>query len=158
MMASSMPSEPTRSVRAATTPFIDSMATSVVEPPMHTSSEPRGSSMGTPAPSAAATQERTMALLRAPAVRTASSRAACSTRVQPWDIDTTSRFFSSARRLPSAFSASRCKSAVVSSMLPTAPSLMGLSSATSLGVRPSIWRASRPTARIWSMSSRRVST
>ncbi len=114
--------------------------------------------MGTPAPTAAATLLRTMALRRAPAVRTASSSAFCSTRVQPCDIDTTSRFFSSARRLPSALSARRWISAVVSSMLPTAPSMMGLISATSLGVRPNICRASRPTARIWSVSSRSVST
>ena len=114
--------------------------------------------MGTPAPTAAATLERTMALRLAPAVRTASSRAFCSTRVQPWLMDTTRRFFSSARRLPRALSASRWISAVVSSMLPTAPSMIGLISATSLGVRPSICRASRPTARIWSVSSRRVST
>ena len=120
--------------------------------------QPRSSSIGTPAPSAAATGARSSAARFAPALRTAASSASCSTRVQPCEIETTSRFFSSARRLPSAFSASARSSAVASSTLPTAPSMMGDSSVTSCGVRPSIWRASRPTARISSKSSRSVST
>lgn len=158
MIASSIARLPVRVARAAAMPFMESTLTSVVEPPMTTIMQPRSSSIGTPAPSAAATGVRSSDAFFAPAARTVACSASSSTRVQPCDTDTASRFFSNARRLPSAFSASARSSAVASSILPTAPSITGDSSVTSSGVRPSICRASRPTARISSKSSRSVST
>ena len=125
---------------------------------MSTTITPLASSMDSPAPSAAAMLARISAAFFAPLARTALWAAACSTRVAPVAMDTTSRFFSSARRLPSAFSASDFISSVACSTSATAPSITGDSSATSLGVRPSIWRASRPTPSTSSASSRRVST
>ena len=83
MMASSSAMPPVRVAREATTPLMERTATSVVEPPILTTITPLGSSMDTPAPTAAATVERTSAARRAPRALTASSNAARSTRVTP---------------------------------------------------------------------------
>ena len=71
MIASSIDALPVRAVLAAATPFIVSTATCVVMLPITIIRHPRGSSNGTPAPTAAATGTRASAGFRAPVKRTA---------------------------------------------------------------------------------------
>ncbi len=145
MIASSSSSPPTRSDLATTTPLIETMATSVVPPPMSTTMLPVASPTFSPAPIAAAIGSSMMCTLRAPASYAASLTARCSIEVVPLGTATTMRglarnllgcaFWMNMRNIRSAAS----RSAIT-------PSLSGLIVAMCGGVRPIMRLAGLPTA------------
>ena len=145
-MAVSISSPAPRSDWQWTTPDSESIATSVVPPPMSTTMLPPGSVMGIPAPIAAAMGSSIRYTSRAPACIAESRTARFSTCVIPEGTPITIRGRTSARRrctrrmkYPSIFSVTS-KSAIT-------PSLSGRTAWMWDGVRPIIRLASLPTAR-----------
>ncbi len=126
-------------------PLMEITAMSVVPPPMSTTMFPKGSSIGRPAPIAAAMACSTRYTSLARARYAESCTARFSTGVISLGTPTTMRGRTSRRRLcafwmkyVSIFSVT-LKSAIT-------PSFIGLMATTFAGVRPSISFASRPTA------------
>ena len=126
-------------------PPSDSMATSVVPPPMSTTIEPVGSITGSPAPIAAAIGSSISQTLRAPALSAASRIARRSTAVEPDGTQMIISGLAKRRRLCTL----RMKRLIISSATSKSamtPSRKGRMAVMLAGVRPSIIFASSPTA------------
>ena len=143
-IASSSASPPTRIEREVTMPPSAITATSVVPPPMSTISCPTGSPTGSPVPIAAAIGSAMRSASRAPASWAASSTARRSSGVRPEGTQTITR---GRPRRPSRARAMKCRSICwVTPMSWMTPSRRGRVAVMVAGVRPSIRRASAPTA------------
>ena len=122
--------------------------TSVVPPPMSTTIEPVASSTGRPAPMAAAIGSSISSTRRAPAPRADSLMARRSTWVEPHGTQMTMRGLELKKRLGLTFLMNCLSICSVTVKSAITPSFIGRMAWIEPGVRPSIFLASRPTARM----------
>ena len=149
-IASSKRSPPMRTESENTTPFSDSMAISVVPPPMSTTIEPIASSTGRPAPMAAAMGSSIKKTSRAPALKADSLIARFSTSVAIQGTQINTLGLGGIKLLVIAaectFLIKCCSIFSVTWKSAITPSLRGRIAVILPGVRPNIRLASIPTA------------
>ena len=145
MIASSILEDAARTEEDATMPPSETVATSVVPPPMSMIKLPRGAPILMFAPIAAAIGASISVTLRAPALPAASSKARRSTPVSPSGTQTAT--FGRLRKIgPVTLRMNLPSMATVTSKSAITPSLIGRNASCSPAVLPTISPAASPTS------------